>query len=177
MVVCASACECMHTGVLVSACTEVCLPMWVPEVSIRYLHLSLSVLVFETVFHWTWSSLAVWAQWQVSSRDPSFWSFPSTGPTNSCCHSQLLSGAGDLNFGPHICKRSTLLTETRFLHRNLKTILWVGFLQGIAVQWWLVFHQQRLVCVLSHLISPMCTKSPIIQIVSYTWGMGVYRTI
>lgn len=34
--------------VLVSACTQVCLPMWMPEVNIRYLHLWLSVLVLET---------------------------------------------------------------------------------------------------------------------------------
>lgn len=33
---------------LVSACTQVCLPMWMPEVNVRYLHLWLSVLVLET---------------------------------------------------------------------------------------------------------------------------------
>lgn len=151
MVVCTSAYESMHTGVLA-------------HVGARGQYQVSSSITFciglgDRVFHRTWSSPVVWAQWQMSSRDLFFWHSPSTGLTNSCCHSQLLS-TGDLNFGPHICMRSTLSTETRFLHRNLKTIFWVGFLRGIAVQWWLVFHQQRLVCVLSHLISPMCTKSP-----------------
>lgn len=86
--------------------------VWRPEVNIGHFTQSFSILVFDTVSHWSWSMLSLLHWLFIEPQVPScLHPPPPLGLQRQATVSGFLHNAGVLNAGVHVCAASTLPTK------------------------------------------------------------------